>query len=206
MTQQPPPYGSPQQPPQQPPYGVPSGYPVGHAPSPQKPRPSAGWFVVGIVLLLVAVAAGVGLFIWTLSGFLDTDAELAADGRPHQVSVGTDEDRMLWRADATAQECEVVDRRTGDVIALDPTTASFDRSDSGGSWHGFATFDPGSGDLRVTCSGGGTVLIGPAPHFGSFVVGIFATILVPLVLGLAGVVVLIVTGILWSTRPARPRA
>ncbi len=75
-------------------------------------------------------------------------------------------------------------------------------------------FDPGSGRLEVTCSpfngprgvaGGDTVLIGPMPRIGSYVVGILVAILVPGLLGLAGFVVLLVTGILWSTRQPRPR-
>lgn len=204
MTQQPPPAG----PPHQPPYGVPSGYPPGHQPQPRKPRPSAGWFVLGIALILVAVVAAVGLFVWTISGFFDTDARVPADGQPHQVSVGTDGDRMLWVDDTmTHPACRIVDRATGRVIAQRPVGGDFRRDRGAGDWVGASRFSPGSGHLTVRCVGrGGSVEIGSAPRIRSFVVGIVATIVVPLVLGLAGLVVLLVTGILWSSRPARPRA
>src|SRR3546814_11219707 len=75
-------------------------------------------------------------------------------------------------------------------------------------WVGTWRFDPGSGHLEVTCTASAwhppsTVEIGPAPRIGSFVVGLLATIFVPLFLGLAGVAVLLVTGILWSRSEAR---
>jgi hypothetical protein len=163
--------------------------------------------VLGAALVVAAVGAFVGLFVWTLSGFLDTDATIDADGQPHQVSVGTDRDRMLWLEDGFGQQCRVVDRATGEMIPLDPVGGSYDRSDGSGEWHGASRFDPGSGDLEVTCGPAeGSVLIGPAPRIGSFVIGILATILVPLALGLTGLIILIVTGILFAVRPARPKA
>jgi hypothetical protein len=186
-------------------YPVPSGYPPGQPPLPPKKRPSGWWFVVGGALVVAAIVAAVGLFIWTLSGFLDTDARVAADGQPHQVTVGTGEDRMLWMEDGFGQSCQVIDLDTGDTIRLRSVGGSYNRSDTGGDWHGVARFDPGSGHLEVTCSSSGTALIGPAPKIGTFVGGILATIFVPLFLGLFGIAILIVTGILFSTRPARPR-
>jgi hypothetical protein len=174
-------------------------------PRPAKPRPSAWWFGVGIALVLGAVGAAVGLFIWTLSGFLETDARVAADGSAHAVTVGTGGDRMLWLEDGRAGGCTIVDQQSGERVLLRHLGASYTRSDSDGEWHGAARFRPGSGRIEVTCEGGGTALIGPAPRIGSFVAGILATIFVPLLLGLAGVAVLLVTGILWSLRPARPR-
>lgn len=192
---------------QQPPsYPVPSGYPPGQPPLPPKKRPSWWWFVVGGGLIVAAIVAGVGLFIWTLSGFLDTDAKVAADGDPHQVSVGTDGERMLWLEDGFGQQCSIVDRSTGDEIPLHRVSATYDRSDPSGDWSGFARFDPGSGDLEVTCAASaGAVLIGPAPRIGNFVAGVLATIFVPLFLGLAGLAILIVTGIFFVSRPARPK-
>ncbi|MDP2772840.1 MAG: hypothetical protein Q8O61_04710, partial [Nocardioides sp.] len=92
---------------------------------------------------------------------------------------------------------------TGDDVPTRSVSGDFERSDDDGSWTGAFTFDPGSGSVDVTCTGGGTVVIGPAPAIGSFVVGLLATILVPLLLGGGGVVVLIVTGVLFAT--GRPR-
>jgi hypothetical protein len=187
-------------------YPGPPGYPPGQPPLPAKKRPSGWWFVVGGALIVAAIAAGVGLFVWTLSGFLATDARIPADGRAHQVTVGTGEDRMLWLENGLPQECGIVDLETGDPITLDPVAGSYERSDSHGSFRGVARLDPGSGDLEVTCRPAGTAVIGPAPKIGSFVGGLLATIFVPLLLGLSGLAVLIVTGILFASRPARPGA
>ncbi|HYF72170.1 MAG TPA: hypothetical protein VD864_05085 [Nocardioides sp.] len=192
MTQQPPPYGPP---------------PV--APRPAKPRPSAWWFGVGITLVVAAVGAGIGLFVWTLGSFLHTDATVAADGRPHVLEVETDGERMLWTDESVvAPRCEVVDRASGERVHLRPAAGTFRRENgSPGDWIGSWRFDPGSGELEVTCTGsfeGEEIQIGAAPRVRSLVVGILATIVVPLGLGLAGLAVLLVTGILWSLRPASP--
>jgi hypothetical protein len=68
-------------------------------------------------------------------------------------------------------------------------------------------FDPGSGELRIICAeAGAPAQIGPAPHMGTFVGGILGTILVPLGLGLLGLVVLIVTGVRFANgAPRKPQ-
>ncbi len=167
-------------------------------------RPSTWWFVVGAALLVAAVVAGVSLFVWTLGGFLDSDATVRADGRTATVSLEGDERRMLWTDDAYAQECEVVDPETGDAVPTRPVTGNFTRSEGGDDWTGQATFDAGSGTVEVTCTGDGTVIVGPAPAIDSFVLGLLATIFVPLFLGGGGLVVLIVTTVLFAS--GRPRS
>lgn len=184
----PPPYGAPV-PPQQP---------------PRRRRPRWWWFVVGGALVGTAIAVGIGLFVWTISAFLSTDATVDADGRSHEVSVGVDGERMLWLEDGFGQSCEIVDRATGQPVALRPVGGEFTRSDGAGDFGGAARFDPGSGRLQVTCTGSeGAVLIGPAPRIGAFVGGIFAMILIPLGLGTLGLLVLIVTGVLFVTGAPR---
>jgi hypothetical protein len=199
-------------------YPVPSGYPPGHPPLPPKHRPSGWWFVVGGALIVLALAAGVGLFIWTLSAFFQTDATVAADGQAHEVTVDTDGQRMLWRDDDVFDPgCSIVDLGTGEQVELRPVTSQFTKDFGEGEWTAAYRFDPGSGRLAVTCAAapglddrgrddGGEIQIGPAPSIGGFVGGLIATIAVPSLLGLFGLATLIVTGILWSTRPARPRA
>ncbi|WP_121252285.1 hypothetical protein [Nocardioides ferulae] len=194
-----------------PPYaGVPGAVPT----PPRKPRPSGWWFAVGVFLLVAAVGAGVGLFWWTLSGFFSTDDSVPVDGRPHQVSVGTDGDRMLWTEELLTTTCTIVDSESGQVIPQDDVGADFTRATRGPQMIGSTTFDPGSGRLEVTCvdefaggpgADGGEVEIGPAPKIANFALGIIAGIVVPLLLGLAGFIVLLVTGILFATRPARPK-
>ena len=180
---------------------------MSYPPYPEKKRPSAAWFGLGIALIVASVVAGFGLLIWTFSGFVDAaEASFYADGKPHEVQVGTDGDRMLWRAGAGP--CRVVDLEGGGPVALERPGGTFRRADSLGNLRGAYRFDPGSGHLSVACRPRGSMIteagIGPAPHTGRFLAGIVATVLVPGLLGLAGVVVLIVTGILWSIRPAQP--
>jgi len=188
---------------------VPGGYRPAYPQRPPKYRPSAWWFGLGIGLVLAAVAIAVGMFIWILAAFLDFDATVDADGQPHNLSVGTDRNRMLWM-DSTAQTCRVIDLDTGEPIPLRPVSGNFSRSDSNGDFEGLLQFDPGSGHIEITCvetdqSSPGTVLIGPVPRIGSFVVGILVAIFVPALLGLAGLVVIIVNGVLWSTRQPKPK-
>jgi hypothetical protein len=190
-------------------YPVPSGYPPGYPQRPVKYRPSWVWFLVGGGLIVAALVVAVALFAWALSGFLDTDASVRADGQAHTVTVGTDGDRMLWLDDA-GQTCTITDTESGAAIEQRPVSGSFNRNDSNGDLQGLYTFDPGSGHLSVTCDAAGfartgSVVIGPKPAIGNFVLGILLGILVPGALGLAGAVILLVTGILFATRPSRPK-
>lgn len=212
-------------PPSQPPpsYPVPSGYPPGQPPRPQKYRPSWVWFLVGAGLIVVGGVAAVGLFIWTLAAFFTTDARVPIDGRPHTVTVDTDGDRMLWRSDDVFDPgCRVVDTATGEEIRLRPVTSQFTRDTGDGDFVAAYRFAPGSGELEVTCSAtpgadlgsedrlgdpdDRQVVIGPAPTVGGFVGGLIATVAVGGLLGLLGLATLIVNGVLWATRPARPKS
>ena len=160
--------------------------------------------MVGGALVLAAIVSFVALFAWTLTGFLDTDATVDANDRPEAVRLEGDDRRMLWLEDGLAQSCVVTDPDTGDDVPTRSVSGDFERSEDDTGWTGAVTFAPGSGSVDVTCTGGGTVVIGPAPAIGSFVVGLLATILVPLLLGGGGVVVLIVAGVLFAT--GRPRS
>lgn len=195
----PPPYGA-QTPP---PYGAPLA-----PPPPRRPRPSGWWFVVGGGLILAGIAIGIGLFVWTLKGFLETDATVPADGAAHAVLLEPGEEKMLWVHEYDAARCSLVDRATGEEVTYSPVTGSFTRSSGGsGEWVGDRLFDSGSGQLEVTCDrSGGPAQIGPAPEIGTFVGGIFATILAPVLLGAVGLIVLIVTGVKFANgAPRKPR-
>ena len=178
--------------------------PSPYRPPPGKPRPSGWWFVVGGGLMLVGLAIGATAFVLIFRGFMTTDASLPVDGARHRVSVPTDGDRMIW-AETGAQppECRVTDRTSGEEIALQPTNGDFDRNDQ----TAIARFDPGSGDLDVTCEGdtGTAVDIGPSPGIAGLVGGILVAVLAPLLLGSLGFAVVVVTGVLWSSRPPRPK-
>jgi hypothetical protein len=189
--------------------------PTPPTPAPAKVRPSWGWFVLGGGLLVAAVASGIGLFVWTLSSFLATDGSLPVDGQAHVVEVDHDDDVMLW-TDALVHPptCEARDADTGDSLTQTSPTGSFSFSRSTGDreWEGFSIVAGGADRVEITCTGQLTpamaserVEVGPAPSIGGFGLGILLTIGVPLLLGGTGIVVLIVTGVLWSTRATTRR-
>lgn len=190
-------------------YGGHPPYPPSVPRRPARRRPSGWWFGLGGGLVVAAVVIGIGLLVWTLRPLFLTDASVPMDGQPHAVRVPADSDRVLWIDESvTPAVCRVVDRETSAELPIQGVDADF-RRDNGSIGDRLATwrFDPGSGDLEVTCAPvvSSTVEIGPAPHVGSLALGILAAVLVPLALGLTGTVVLIVTGILFAVRPARPR-
>ena len=158
-------------------------------------------------MIVAAVAAGIGLLVWTLGGFLTTDATIAVDGRAHSVSVPTDGDRFLWVQEYDAASCSIIDTATGSEVAYAPLGGSYTRSGGSDAWVADRRFDPGSGRLEVTCAGAdGSVQIGAAPKIGNLVGGVFAAIAIPLALGGLGLVVLIVTAVLFATgAPRRPQ-
>jgi hypothetical protein len=202
--QQPPPDPYGQQPP---PYAasyLPPGY--GLPPGPKKRRPSAWWFALGGGLLVAAIAVGVGLVVWALSDYFDVDATVEGDGQTHAVTLSGQEERMVWQHPAEPVECQIVDAATGTGVETRPVTETYTRSGGSGEWEGIRLFDPGSGDLEVTCSEqGGPIQIGVAPDLGRIGGGVLAGVLGSVVLGGLGLIVLVVTGILFATRgPRRP--
>ena len=89
---------------------------------------------------------GSGSFVWTLSAFFSTDATLPADGRPHQVSVDTDGERVLWR-DASLLDpvCTVVDLAIDEPVPLGPVGAQLTRDFGRGTFVAAYRFAPGLG-------------------------------------------------------------
>ena len=201
MSQQPPP------PPQQPPYGgqPPYGAPPPYAAPPKKPRPRALWFVVGGVLLVLAPLVFVGALFTVLRPLTQEDAVFRADrtGRSRSISP-PNEERALFNDPLRT-------RRLHGHRWVAPATIEF-RGISGDftyqSWTALARFDTGDGDVTFDCSGDGDqseVRIAQLPSTGTFIAGLLVGLIVPLVLGLIGIVILIVTGVLWATRPPRPK-
>lgn len=178
-----------------------------YPPNPSKPRPSAAWFALGGVLVLAGAVAGVVLFVRIFSsGFLSIEATVPADGQTHSITVATDGDRFLWEPQHGRADCVVREGGTGAVVHLEPVDGTFTRSADGDAWQAVARFDPGSGRLSVTCSpDDGPAQIGPALVVEDFVTRIVVVIVVPLLLAGLGLAVLIVTTVLWVTRP-RPAA
>ena len=172
--------------------------------------PAAGgsWSAAGSSWSRRSVAA-VGLFIWTLAGFLDTDATVAADGAPapgHASATGGD--RMLWLEDGFATRLPGRrPPRPATQIRPRPGRGVVRPLGLAGRLARRRALRPRLGRPRGHLRrrpDRARSLIGPAPRIGSFVGGLLATIFVPLVLGLLGLAVLIVTGILFGRRaPSR---
>jgi len=180
------------------PYGAPP-------PPPRRRRPSAWWFVLAVGLMVAGVAVGVTILVLTVKAFTETDATIDADGQPHRVSVETDMERIVWVDDDEPASCAIVDVESGEEVTYTGSPdASYTKDSRGRSWEGDRTFDPGSGDLEVTCDAtGGPIQIGPAPEFKDFFGGIALGIFLPFFLGGVGFLMLIVVGVLYAT--GRPR-
>jgi hypothetical protein len=197
----PPPYGRPQG---YPTYPAPPVYPAYQKPVPRRRRPSGWWFVVGSLLMLAGLGIGILLIVQTVLTFTETDATIQADGQAHTLSVYPDRDRMVWIRPDEPQRCAIVDSGTGGPVDLEDVDADYTKDVGSGEWEAVSRFDPGSGDLEITCAAtGGEIQIGPAPEFGELVGGLAAGIIIPLLLGGTGFVMLIVVGVLFAT--GRPR-
>ena len=160
---------------------------ISATPEPAKPakaRPSAVWFLVGGLLVVAGIVAGIVLFVRIFSsGFLSVEATIPPDGSAHVVTVDTDGDRFLWEPQYGSADCT---SRTPTPAARSRSSRSTAPSRArstptrGRRWR---RFDPGSGHLSVTCSPAeGPAQIGPALEVEAFVVKIIVAIVVPLLL------------------------
>jgi hypothetical protein len=198
-----PPYGGTPPPGGQPPYGgLPpyGGRPTYPAP-PRRQRPRVVWFVVGGILLVLAPVIFVGAIFTVLRPLTQEDAVFAADGQAHQVSVDSGEERALFKESGSAVQC-VATNGSGTDVEFRRVSGSFTYNE----WKAVARFDTGDGDLTFTCnsgSGSDRVRIAQLPSTGGFIAGILIGVIVPLLLGLVGIVMLIITGILWATGAPR---
>ena len=184
--------------------------PVSHpsyAPPPaprQKYRPRARWFVVGVALLVLAGVVFVGGLFLVLRPLTQEDAVITAGAGPTTLDVPAGEERAIFNRDGERVDCSVTDSE-GTSLELRPVSGDFTYNE----WTAEDRFDTGSGDVVVECASSiedAEARVGQVPSTGGFVVGLLVAILGPLVLGLAGLVVLVVTGILYAVRPARPDA
>ncbi len=188
MSSSPPPYGGP-------PYG-------GALPpsSPGRSRPSRWWFAVGAGLLLAAVLLAVLTVVRAVGAFVEVDATLQP-GQSATVELDGAQ-RLVWVDPARPAACSIVDPGTGQEVATTTPGATYTKSLDGQDWEGVAVFTPASGSVVVTCRAGGPLQIGPAPDVGGLR-GVLIGVGLPVLLGLAGLLVLVVAGILTATRPAR---
>lgn len=161
---------------------------------------SAGWFFLGGGLLVLAGVVFLLALFLTLRPLLQQDAVVRADGSTTQVSVPAGEERALFTQNGDSANCAIQDG-SGATLTMHPVNGEFTSS----GWEARLRFDTGDGALQVQCESVGAdtfVRIGPIPTIQHLAVGIITAVGVPLVLGLSGLVVLIVTAVKRSRRPS----
>jgi hypothetical protein len=204
----------PEVPPGQPEAQPPPGWPYGDAPAPpraspppaheEKPRRVSrrAWYLIGtglivlgfmvmIVFIVLAVTEGLRVF----SGAID----VRVPGQT-QVDLPPGEERMVWARPGDSRTCTTSDT-SGKDLPLDPS-GSVSVSINDDEWVGVGTFPTGNGHVLIECDGSaGVVRIGHVFGGWGFVAKILGAVLAPFVFGIAGAIVLAVTGV----RHARSR-
>jgi hypothetical protein len=166
-----------------------------------KERPSAAWFVVGTALLAVAVAfvvISVHRYTHTLG---DPDVEFVGDGT-HRVTVPANVERAVFvDSERGGIRCSAAHGTGAAVTLLRPLgTATY------GPWTEVATFDTGDGNLTFTCHGAvgaGRVRVQAPPSL-ELMTSLSIGSWVGLYVGVPGLVILVITGVLWVKRRPRP--
>ena len=159
------------------------------------------WFVVGGILLVLAPVVFVGAFYSMLRPLTREDAVFPADGQTHSFTTEAGQERALFSEDGAALQCTATDGN-GRQVDFRSVTGEFTYNE----WTAVSRFDTGDGDLDFTCTGGTgaeQVRIAQLPSTGGFVTAIVVGVVGPLMLGLAGLVILIITGVLWATGEPR---
>lgn len=194
-----PPYGSQQPYGAQPPYGAPA--PQYAAPPPRRKRPRKIWFVIGGALIVLAPLIFVGALFTVLRPLTQEDAVFSASDSPVRVELPAGEERALFSSDAVGADCTATDG-SGEEIEFRSVTGDFTYNE----WTAVSRFDTGDGDLTFDCTspfGDSELRIAQLPSTGTFVAGIVIGVVAPLVLGLIGLLMLIVTGVLYATGAPR---
>ncbi len=175
-------------------------------------RPPSWWWLTGpVVLIIGSVAVFIAMIVWTVSDVATIDARVPIDGEPHSYTVPASSDRMLLADPAVVGQPCVVRDSEGTTIEQEPLLGEFTMTRDGRQWSGLTRFDPGDGRIVVTCPRSGApttseeVVIAKAVDVGSFVARIFGTILIPMVIGGAGLLwgIVLVVLIVTRRRPAQ---
>jgi hypothetical protein len=183
------------------PYAGPSPYPTQPAATVRK-RPRAWWFALGGVLMVAAmVVFGIAIARF-LHSIAHTDARFQAAGA-HQVTLPAHVRRGVYGVESEPRpRCSAVDG-SGAAIHFHAPDGSFTFD----QWTALVIFDTGDGHLTFTCShraGITDLRVAEVPSGGDLARLGLLGVVVPLVLGGAGFLIVLVTAILWFTR-RRPR-
>jgi hypothetical protein len=187
------------------PYRPHSEYPSPYSwpPPPVKKRPSAAWFAVGGVLVLVAgIVFGIAIFRFVRQ-VSHADAVFPASG-VHQVTLPAGTERAVFvPRGQRVSPCLVTTATGGAPVQLRRPTNDFGWQD----WQATRVFDTGDGNVTFTCPahGHGEIRIGKVPSEGDLAALGFIGVLLPLALGGIGALILILTTVIWiKRRPTAP--
>jgi len=179
-----------------------------YAASGPKLRPSALWFGLGAVMMLLGIVFGMLVISTAVGAATAEDGVISANGQAAAIASPANRSRMLFvQSGHTPPDCDLVD---GHGLALLKRTIvdTIILTTGGQEWRAFTQIDSsGDGAITITCrpvtNDVAQVRVGqpvdPASLGGAVLAGT-GTILV---LGGAGFVVLLVTTILWFIRKPR---
>jgi hypothetical protein len=124
------------------------------------------WWLLGPAVVFAITLVVSGFMFLRLLDLTSTDAVVPVDGATHSVAVESEDERMIWvDLDAATPDCEVRDATSGKEVELRRVTLKTVRDSETGDESGRWQFDPGGGDLEVSCTGGtvgDSATIGPA--------------------------------------------
>lgn len=160
-----------------------------YPPPPRKPSRTGIWIGVGLMAAAVAVAVVAAVLVWRL---LAGEVEVIdADGRPHEVTLPAGETYGTWVEPARPATCAIADA-DGREVELGPVDGTYEVN----QWDADRSFDTGSGAVTVTCTAttdDAEVRLGPLPSIPGLIGLVFGGACLGMLLGTAGLVVLIVT-------------
>ncbi|MXG88655.1 hypothetical protein [Nocardioides flavescens] len=146
---------------------------------------------VGVTLLVAAFLAAVAVAAAGAGGYdWPDDVVVTTDGQPHRVETSQSRSTLVWASSPDVVDgCEVADAASGEPVALSPYDGGWTRSEKDLDWTAVAAFDAPSDAVVVTCAGSGEtfVAVQARPRVPAALAGLSAWVVVPLLLGLAGV-------------------
>lgn len=147
---------------------------------------------------LVALVIGA---VVTFSSITDTDAVVDATASEVGVEVEAGAERMVFVPEGQGfLPCGFRDA-DGNELRLGPTDADVTVTIGTDVWRGVGTFTSPTSEVTVACDGSPGDVVRIGEPFGFDVLrGVLLLVLLPLVLGLVGTVILIVTTVLWFSR------
>lgn len=190
--------------------------PGSYLPSPGSPsiKPGWGWFVVGVVVLVLGPALGAGLIVRSvISFFPDFIAEIPAGSR-QTVQLDQAGEWGLFGASTDdfsprgMQGC-IIEGVDGTPATKASKTFDFNFTRGGHQWYWIDSFTVSApGEYVVDCGKGGNVdryAVGDRPHGSDFVGGLLSGIAAIILGFLVGLVIIIVTAVRRSSSKGRLR-